>query len=70
MSQSKKWSAIETATQMIVGQIIAFSMQLLMFWLLKIPVTLHENVVIAAAFFCSSTLRSYILRRIFNRISK
>jgi hypothetical protein len=70
VSQSIRWSVIETVTQMVVGQIIAFSMQLLMFWFLDIPVSMHENIIIAAAFFCSSTIRSYVLRRLFNRVRR
>jgi hypothetical protein len=70
VSQSIRWSVIETVTQMVVGQIIAFSMQLLMFWWLDIPVSMHENIIIAVAFFCSSTIRSYVLRRLFNRVRR
>ena len=68
MSQSKKHSALESLTNIIVGLITSFLIQLIIYPALDIPVTINQNIVITLVFFAVSFIRSYILRRLFNRL--
>lgn len=65
--QSKKMSLIESTVNTCVGLITSFIIQLIIYPILGIPVTLSQNVVITAVFFVASIGRGYIIRRIFNR---
>lgn len=66
--QSKKLSIIEAITNTVVGLTTSFCIQLIIYPLLDIPVTLSENVIITLVFFIVSILRGYIIRRIFTRL--
>lgn len=68
--QSRKYSAIESAANIAVGYIIAVLAQLAIFPFFDIHVPLTDNLLIGAFFTVVSFVRSYILRRIFNRIKK
>jgi membrane protein YdbS with pleckstrin-like domain len=70
MKQSKKMSAIESITNVVVGLVISFCIQLVIYPFLEIPVTLSQNVFITLVFFVASFLRGYFLRRIFNNLKK
>lgn len=65
--QSKKHSLIESVTQTVVGLVVSFCIQLVIYPMLNIPVTLSQNVIITAVFFVASIGRGYFIRRIFNR---
>lgn len=65
--QSKKHSLIESVTQTVVGLVVSFGIQLVIYPMLNIPVTLSQNVIITAVFFVASIGRGYIIRRIFNK---
>jgi uncharacterized protein YacL len=68
MSQSKKHSLIETTTNIIVGLITSFLIQLAIYPLLNIPVSINQNIIITIVFFVASFIRGYVIRRIFNKI--
>jgi hypothetical protein len=68
MSQKKKHSLLEAITNVIAGLLISFLIQLWIYPLLNIPVSLKQNIFITAVFFIASFIRGYIIRRIFNRI--
>ena len=65
--QSKKHSLIESVTQTVVGLVVSFCIQLVIYPMLNIPVTLSQNVIITTVFFVASIGRGYIIRRIFNK---
>jgi len=65
--QNKKQSLIESITQTLVGLITSFIIQIIIYPLLNIPVTLGQNVIITLVFFMASILRGYIIRRYFNK---
>lgn len=67
-TQSKKQSLIESVVNIIAGLLISFFIQLWIYPLLKIPVTLNQNLFITCVFFAASFIRGYIIRRIFNAI--
>ena len=66
--QSKKHSIFETITNIVIGLIISFLIQLWIYPLLKIPVTIKQNLIITFIFFVASFIRGYVIRRIFNKI--
>jgi hypothetical protein len=66
MKQSKKHSALESVTNVVVGLVISILTQMILFPALNIPVTFNQNLVITLVFFVLSFARGYIIRRIFN----
>ena len=64
--QTKRKSLIESITQTVVGLVISFAIQLVIYPLLNIPVTFSQNLIITAVFFIASIIRGYVIRRIFN----
>ena len=67
MIQSKKNSGFEAMVNTVGGLLIGFVIQLILYPMMNIPVTLEENVIITMVFFVTSFLRSYFVRRIFNK---
>jgi len=68
--QSKRNSLIESVTNTIIGLVTSFLIQLIIYPILDIPVTLSQNVAITSVFFVASILRGYLVRRIFNSKEK
>jgi hypothetical protein len=66
MKQSKKHSALESITNVVVGLVVSILTQMILFPALNIPVTFNQNLVITLVFFVLSFARGYIIRRIFN----
>ena len=65
--QSKKNSLIETVTQTVIGLGTSILIQVIIYPLMGIPVTLFQNVIITIVFFVVSILRGYLIRRLFNK---
>ena len=68
--QTKKQSIIESLTNILVGLITSFLIQLIIYPLLNIPVSLNQNIIITVVFFIVSFLRGYLIRRFFNKKHK
>lgn len=68
-TQSKKMSIIESITNTIIGLLMSFYIQLLVFPMFGIELTTAINIKITAIFFVTSFVRSYSCRRIFNKIN-
>lgn len=68
--QTKTQSVIESLTNIIVGLITSFLIQLIIYPLLDIPVTINQNLIITMVFFIASFLRGYLLRRFFKTSNK
>jgi len=68
--QSRKMSLIESITNVIVGCSISVLAQVLIFPIFGISATIKENLLIGLCFTVISIARSYILRRIFNKIKE
>lgn len=66
--QSKKNSLIESIAQTIIGLIISFLIQIVIYPILGIPVTLIQNIIITIVFFIASIIRGYLIRRFFNHV--
>ena len=67
MSQSKNKSLIETLTQTFTGLVLSFIIQIIIYPLMGISVTIGQNVIITIVFITASIIRGYVVRRIFNR---
>lgn len=68
-SQSKFHSFIESCANVAIGYIVALVSQLLIFPRFGINISIADNLQIGLWFTIISIIRSYILRRIFNRIN-
>lgn len=66
--QTKKHSLLESLTNVIVGLLMSFLTQLVIYPILDIKVSLNQNIIITAVFFVISFVRGYVIRRIFNKI--
>lgn len=66
--QTKKLSLIESITNTVIGLITSFIIQLIIYPILDIPVTLSQNIIITFVFFIASILRGYIIRRYFTKL--
>lgn len=65
MPQSRKKSLIEAICNTVVGLIVSFILQVVLYPLLDIESTMDKNLIITLCFFVVSTLRSYVIRRLF-----
>ncbi len=66
--QTKKHSLLESLANVIVGLLMSFLTQLIIYPILGIEVSLNQNIIITAVFFIISFVRGYVIRRIFNKI--
>lgn len=67
--QSRWMSLVESLTNIAVGYGLAVLTQILVFPLFGLQASLGENLLIGAMFTAVSLVRSFALRRIFNRLS-
>ena len=63
--QSRRMSLVEAITNVAVGYVIVLLMQIIVFPLFALHVSLGENLAIGALFTLPSNARSYTLRRTF-----
>jgi len=68
MKQKKQHSIIEVVSNTIIGLVTSFIIQLIIYPILNIPVSIEHNVVITSVFFITSIVRGYLVRRLFNNI--
>ena len=66
--QKKKHSFIEAISGTVIGLLTAFVIQLIIYPILEIPVSIGQSIIITAVFFIVSTIRGYLVRRLFNKI--
>lgn len=67
MTQSRTMSAVEAVANVAVGFVVAVVAQMLVFPLFGLHASLGDNLAIGAIFTVVSLVRSYALRRLFNR---
>jgi len=70
MAQSRAMSLIEAVTNVVAGFGVAVGVQLVVFPLFGLEATIADTLGIGAIFTCVSILRSYLIRRLFERIAK
>jgi len=66
--QSRTMSAAESVANVAIGYGIALVTQVIVFGSLGLSVSLEQNLWIGGIFTVVSLARSYLLRRIFNRL--
>lgn len=65
MTQSRRMSLVEAATNVIVGYALAVIMQILVFPWFGLHPSLGENLALGGIFTAISLVRGYALRRLF-----
>ena len=68
MTQSKKGSFIESCVNIAIGYGVALVSQIIIFPMFGINVPLSTNIWIGVWFTVISLVRSYVVRRVFNRV--
>ncbi|WP_375569746.1 hypothetical protein ABWH93_17120 [Seohaeicola saemankumensis] len=68
MTQSRRLSLVEAITNVAVGYVLAVITQIVVFPWFGIHPSLGENLAIGSIFTGISLLRSYALRRLFERL--
>lgn len=66
--QTKQKSLIESITQTMIGLGTSILIQVILYPIMGIPVTLFQNVIITIVFFVVSIIRGYFVRRIFEKL--
>jgi hypothetical protein len=69
MSQTKRHSLLESLVNVAIGYGVALISQLLIFPLYGVHLPLGDNIAIGLWFTAISIVRSYSLRRWFNRVT-
>lgn len=67
MGQKKLHSILEATTNTVVGYLVAFMTQLVVFPVFGIHISTSTNIRLSIVFTLVSLIRSYCLRRLFNR---
>lgn len=67
--QTRRASAFEAALNVLIGYWVALAAQVVIFPLYGVHLAASEHVSIGTLFTVVSLVRSYALRRLFNRIS-
>ncbi|MBZ0130586.1 MAG: hypothetical protein K8F59_15920 [Rhodobacteraceae bacterium] len=67
MTQSRRMSLVEAVTNVVAGYALAVAAQIVVFPWFGLQLHLGENLTIGAVFVGISLLRSYALRRLFQR---
>ena len=68
MTQTRTMSAVESIANVAVGYGVAVATQAVVFPLFGLHASLADNLAIGAVFTVVSLARSYLLRRLFNRL--
>ena len=67
MNQTKKGSFAEAITNILIGYFVALLSQIVIFPLVGVEASFDQNILIGLLFTIVSLLRSYTVRRIYNR---
>lgn len=70
MSQSRRMSAVESGANLVLGFGLAVGIQLAMYPAMGLAVTPVQSMQLGGTFTLASLVRSYVLRRVFNRIAR
>ncbi len=68
--QSRSMSALEAVVNVAAGCLVALATQLALFPLVGLQVSLAQNLTLSGAFSAVSLVRSYLLRRLFERLGR
>jgi glycerol uptake facilitator-like aquaporin len=65
--QTKRQSIIESIVQQVAGFFVGIGVQYVVFYVKDMEATLLDNLEIGVVFSLVSAIRSYVLRRVFNK---
>lgn len=68
MSQSRAISLVEVSTSVAAGFVLSLAMQALLFPVVGLQATVAQNLKLALGFTGLSILRSYVVRRLFEKL--
>ena len=68
--QSRKLSLFESVVNIAIGYLVAVLAQIVIFPIFGLQVTIGQNLKIGLCFMVISLVRSYFVRRLFERLSK
>lgn len=68
--QTIKNSILESITNVVAGLLTSFLIQLVIYPMLNILVSINQNIIITTVFFVASFIRGFVIRRIFNQLRK
>ena len=66
--QSKKLSIVEAVSNTVIGLLTSFVIQIIIYPILNIEVSINQNIIITFVFFIASIIRGYLVRRLFNKL--
>ena len=66
--QSRLMSAVEAGTNVLIGYLVSVAANIIVLPMFGYNVTIFDSFAIGLAFTAISLVRSYVLRRVFNRI--
>jgi hypothetical protein len=67
MSQSKRGSLVESIVQTLIGAVIGLLTQVIVFPLYGMEINMLDQLGILGIFTVVGTIRSYLIRRLFDR---
>tara|TARA_B100000768_G_scaffold46573_1_gene45398 strand:- start:424 stop:639 length:216 start_codon:yes stop_codon:yes gene_type:complete len=67
MKQTKKQSLMEIGVNTVIGFALSVAIQMIIYPLMGLDVSIGENIYITLIFMVVGILRSYLVRRAFNR---
>ena len=70
MAQSRRGSMVEAIVNVLVGYLVAVGAQIAIFPLFGVHLPVSDNLTIGLLFTVVSLIRSYCLRRVFNRLHR
>ena len=68
MRQSRRMSMVEAAANVVIGYGIAITTQMAVFPIFGIRISFADDLLIGLVFTIVSLIRSYMLRRVFERL--
>jgi hypothetical protein len=66
--QSRLMSVVEAGTNVLIGYLVSVAANIIVLPMFGYDVTIFDSFAIGLAFTAISLVRSYVLRRVFNRI--
>lgn len=69
-AQSRRMSVVEAAANVLLGMVLSLALQVLIFPVLGVEVSLRQHLSLLAVFTFMSFLRGYLLRRLFTRVAR
>jgi hypothetical protein len=67
--QTKRKSLVESTVNTVLGLVTSFLIQVVIYPILDIPVSINQNILITIVFVFASLIRGYLVRRIFNNLN-